>query len=104
MSGRRCIGALEVVFSEIEKHHKADDFMYDMYRAASVKEFELVQEQSDKLLRERPAIKDLFRRAARRGLIQVDAAERWLGYCGNRNDTADASIVGHGIVRVELAR
>ena len=52
--------------------------MYDIYRAASVKEFELVLEQSGKLLRKRLAawfasnrqadrlpFKDLFRHAAR---------------------------------------
>ncbi len=98
---RRCIGALETVFREIGKHRAADDFMYDIYRAACVKEFELVLEQSGKLLRKRLAgffasnrqadrlvFKDLFRHAARHGLIGAAAAKRWLGYRDNRNDTA----------------
>ncbi len=97
---RRCIGALETAVGEIGKHRKTDDFMYDIYRAACVKEFELVLEQSGKLLRKRLAaffasnrqadrlvFKDLFRHAARHGLIEADAAERWLGYRDNRNDT-----------------
>ncbi len=97
---RRCIGTLETAFGEIGKHRAADDYMYDICRAACVKEFELVMEQSGKLLRKRLAaffagkkqadqlvFKDLFRHAARHGLIEVDAAERWLGYRDNRNDT-----------------
>ena len=98
---RRCIGALESAFGEIGKHRTVDDFMYDIYRAACVKEFELVLEQSGKLLRKRLAaffasnrqadrlvFKDLFRHAARHGLIEADAVERWLRYRDNRNDTA----------------
>ena len=58
-------------------------------------------EQSGKLLRkrlanffasnqqaDRLAFKDLFRHAAKHGLIESDAAERWLRYRDNRNDTA----------------
>ena len=52
---RRCIDTLERALGEIEKHRKADDFLYDVYRAACVKEFELVLEQSGKLLRKRLA-------------------------------------------------
>ncbi len=65
------------------------------------KEFELVLEQSGKLLRKRLAawfagnrqadclhFKDLFRHAARHGLIDSGAAERWLPYRDNRNSTA----------------
>ncbi|WP_419160890.1 nucleotidyltransferase substrate binding protein [Candidatus Palauibacter sp.] len=32
--------------------------------------------------------KDLFRHAARHGLVRVEAAERWLLYRDNRNRTA----------------
>ncbi len=98
---RRCIDTLEAAFGEVGKHRLTDDFMYDIYRAACVKEFELVLEQSGKLLRKRLAaffasnrqadrlvFKDLFRHAARHGLIEADAAERWLGYRDNRSDTA----------------
>ncbi len=96
---RRCIGTLERAFGEIGEYHE-DDFLYDVFRAACVKEFELVLEQSGKLLRKRLAdffasnrqadrltFKDLFRHAARHGLIDADAVERWLGYRDNRNDT-----------------
>ena len=58
-------------------------------------------EQSGKLLKkrlaaffasnrqaDRLAFKDLFRYAAKHGLIDPDACERWLQYRDNRNDTA----------------
>ena len=98
---RRCIRTLERALDEIRKHGDADDALYDIYRAACVKEFELTLEQSGKLLRKRLApffasnrgedrlvFKDLFRHAAKHGLIEADAAERWLRYRDNRNDTA----------------
>ena len=97
----RCIGALERALSEIEAHSGADEFLYDIYRAACVKEFELILEQSGKLLRkrlaaffasnreaDRLAFKDLFRHAAKHGLPDTDVVERWLRYRDHRNDAA----------------
>ena len=98
---RRCLRTLEQAVDEVEKYRGTDDFLYDVFRAACVKEFELVLEQSGKLLRkrlaaffasnrqaDRLAFKDLFRHAAKHGLIEAEAAERWLRYRDNRNDTA----------------
>ena len=98
---RRCIQALEFALAEAGKGQEANDFLYDIYRAACVKEFELVLEQSGKLLRkrlaaffasnrqaDRLAFKDLFRHAAKHGLMDPDTVERWLQYRDNRNDTA----------------
>ena len=98
---RRCIQSLELALDEIDKHQDANDFLYDIYRAACVKEFELILEQSGKLLRKRLAaffasnrqadrlvFKDLYRHAAKHGLIDPGAVERWLQYRDNRNDTA----------------
>ncbi len=95
------IGALERSLERIGLHEGADDFLYEIYRTACVKEFELVLEQSGKLLRKRIAeyfasnrqadcltFRDLFRHAARHGLIETDVVERWLGYRDNRNDMA----------------
>ena len=97
---RRCITSLERATQEIgsiDPH----DVLYDIYRAACVKEFELVLEQSGKLLRKRLAayfasnrqadrlhFKDLFRHAARHDLMDVETVERWLRYRDNRNETA----------------
>ena len=77
------------------------DVLFDLYRAACVKEFELVLEQSGTLLRKRLAaffgsnrradklyFRDIFRHAAKHGLIDTEAAERWLVYRDQRNDTA----------------
>ena len=96
---RRCLWTLEFAVSELERT-EAGDIAYEIYRAACVKEFELVLEQSGKLLRKRLAaffasnrqadrlsFKDLFRYASKHGLIEADAAERWLLYRDNRNDT-----------------
>ena len=98
---RRCISALELAFGEISKLRESDEVFYDIYRATCVKEFELVLEQSGKLLRKRLAayfssnrqadrlvFKDLFRHAAKHELMEPEAVERWLHYRDNRNDTA----------------
>ncbi len=98
---RRCIQSLEVAFHEISQGNEADDTLYDIYRSACVKEFELVLEQSGKLLRKRISayfasnqqtdrltFKDVFRHAAKHSLLEPDAVERWIAYRDNRNDTA----------------
>lgn len=97
---RRCIASLERAVFEIEKLDTSEDVLYDIYRAACVKEFELVLEQSGKLLRKRLAsyfatnveadrlnFKDLFRHAAQHDLIETSTVERWFRYRDNRNDT-----------------
>ena len=98
---RRCIKTLEHALAALRAHGSEDDVLYDIYRAACVKEFELVLEQSGKLLKkrlrpwfasnreaDRLAFKDVFRHAANHGLIPAAACERWLEYRDNRNDTA----------------
>ena len=49
---RRCLDTLESAPREIARH-RPDSIAYDIYRAACVKEFDLVLEQSGKLLRKR---------------------------------------------------
>jgi len=97
---RRCIASLERALEQLGRPG-LDEVMYDIFRAACVKEFELVLEQSGKLLRKRLAaffasnrqadrlvFKDLFRHAAKHGLLDCDTVERWLQYRDSRNDTA----------------
>lgn len=97
---RRCLATLEHALSALGRCDP-DNIEYDIFRAACVKEFELVLEQSGKLLRkrladyfasnrqaDRLAFKDLFRHAARHGLITPEACERWLAYRDTRNETA----------------
>ena len=97
---RRCLNTLERALDQLGRH-EADSIMHDVYRAACVKEFELILEQSGKLLKkrlrpwfasnkqvDRLVFKDVFRHAAKHGLIEAEACERWLRYRDNRNDTA----------------
>ena len=97
---RRCLDTLERAVEGLLRHG-SDDVLYEVFRAACVKEFELVLEQSGKLLRKRVrpwfasnrqadrlVFKDVFRHAAKYGLIDTEACERWLRYRDNRNHTA----------------
>ena len=96
----RCIDVLETALARLQQQSPGD-ISYDIYRAACVKQFELVLEQSGKLLRmrlrdyfasnleaDRLVFKDVFRHAARRGLLSVESCERWFEYRDNRNSTA----------------
>ena len=96
----RCIDALESAFEHLQQHG-SDEVFYDVFRAASVKEFEIVLEQSGSLLKkrlrpyfasnrqaDRLTFKDVFRHAAKHGLMSLEACERWFAYRDNRNDTA----------------
>ena len=96
----RCINTLESAFDQLQNHEPANTF-YDIFRAAAVKEFEIVLEQSASLLKrrlrpyfasnrqaDRLTFKNVFRYAAKHGLISVESCERWFSYRDNRNDTA----------------
>ena len=74
---------------------------YDLYRSAIIKEFEVILEQSGKLLKkvllpyfssknalDKLTFKDIFRYASTHGLLTLDEVERWLLYRDNRNLTA----------------
>ena len=78
-----------------------EEIDYDMYRSACIKEFEIIIEQSGKLLKKalKPyfhsskavdvlVFKDIFRNAALHAIIDTDTCERWLIYRDNRNSTA----------------
>ena len=96
----RCIDTLQSAFDQLQQR-KPDDSLYDIFRAASVKEFELVLEQSGSLLKkrlgpysasnrqaDRLTFKNAFRYAAKHDIISVETCERWFTYRDNRNDTA----------------
>ncbi len=95
----RCVKTLEKSLELLNKSDEAD-IEYDMYRSACVKEFEIILEQAGKLLKKclRPYFhsskevdqlffKDIFRHAAKHGLISIEETERWLRYRDNRNTT-----------------
>lgn len=96
----RCIATLERAFNALNEQPDDSD-LYDIYRAACVKEFEIILEQSGKLLKkclkpyfatpkqvDQLTFKDIFRTAAKHSLISLDESERWLAYRDNRNSTA----------------
>lgn len=96
----RCINTLEKAYELLTKANP-ENIDYDMYRSASIKEFEIILEQSAKLLRkvlkpyfhsskeaDKLSFKDVFRQALLRSIITVEMCERWLVYRDNRNSTA----------------
>ena len=108
----RCINTLESAFEQLQGRSPGDAF-YDILRAATVKEFEIVLEQCGSLLKkrlrpyfssnrqaDRLTFKDAFRHAAKHGLITVEASERWFIYRDNRNDTAHN--YGEGFAEITL--
>jgi nucleotidyltransferase substrate binding protein (TIGR01987 family) len=97
---KRCNLALKKAFDYLSKYDK-DDIEYDMYRSAVIKEFEIILEQSGKLLKKllRPYLhsnkavdklpfKDLFRQAGLHSILSIDEVDRWLNYRDNRNSTS----------------
>jgi nucleotidyltransferase substrate binding protein (TIGR01987 family) len=97
---KRCILTLEQAHKLLQES-EAESIQYEMYRSACVKEFEIILEQSGKLLKkclkpyfhspkpvDKLVFKDIFRQAALHDLITIEAVERWIEYRDNRNNTA----------------
>jgi nucleotidyltransferase substrate binding protein (TIGR01987 family) len=96
----RCIKTLQNAYALLIKEDP-ETINYEMYRSACIKEFEIILEQSGKLLRktlqpyfgtskevDKLYFKDLFRHAVLRSLIPDETCERWFEYRDNRNSTA----------------
>lgn len=96
----RCIKTLEKAFTLLTNTNP-ESIDYDLYRSACIKEFEIIMEQSGKLLRkvikpyfhsskvvDKLVFKDVFRQAVLRSIISAESCERWLEYRDNRNNTA----------------
>lgn len=96
----RCISTLEKAYGLLLQTNP-ENIDYDMYRSACIKEFEIILEQSGKLLRKvlKPYFhsskavdglnfKDIFREAVAHGIITPDLCERFFAYRENRNNTA----------------
>lgn len=97
---KRCIETLQMANQRLSVA-EPESIDYEMFRNALVKGFELTLETSGKLLRKalKPyggssreidalTYKDVFRRAAKHGLLTPEAVDRWFKYRDNRNDTA----------------
>ena len=96
----RCINTLEKAHGLLLKANP-EHIEFDMYRSACVKEFEIILEQSGKLLRkvlkpyfhssqavDKLYFKDVFRQAVVRSIISPELCERFMEYRENRNNTA----------------
>ena len=97
---KRCIEALDKAYGHLQEY-SSDDIEYDIFRSAVIKEFEIILEQSGKLLKkvlkpyfhsskavDKLYFKDIFREAGLHSLIEIDEVERWLEYRDNRNSTS----------------
>ena len=97
---RRCIGTLEAAVGHWRREG-ANGPLRDIFRAACIKEFELVLEVGGALLRrrlrdffasnreaDRLTFRNAFRHAAKHGLLSAEACERWLQYRDIRNASA----------------
>lgn len=97
----RTAATLEQALLELGKLSSDNSVLYDLYRNAAIKSFELSLETSGKLLRK--ALKayggsprsvdalvfnDVLRHAGKHGIFDQAAVERWLAYRANRNTTA----------------
>lgn len=96
----RCIKALDRANILLEKYD-VEDIEYDIYRSAVIKEFEIILEQSGKLLKkilkpyfhtskavDKLYFKDIFREAGNHGLLEIEEVQRWCEYRDNRNSTS----------------
>lgn len=103
----RTAATLEQALIALDKTAPDDGVLYDLYRNAAIKSFELSLETSGKLLRK--AIKayggnprsvdalvfnEVLRHAGKHALLDQAAVERWLTYRANRNSTAHDYGVG----------
>ncbi len=110
----KCIETLEEALKRLAQVEQ-DSVEYDIFRAACVKEFEIILEQSNKLLNRRlqphfaseRRVRDFtfaetFRNAATHGLLSQEECERWLEYRVNRNQTAHDYGLGFAEVTLKL--
>jgi nucleotidyltransferase substrate binding protein (TIGR01987 family) len=103
----RTAATLEQALVELAKTPDATSVLYDLYRNAAIKSFELSLETAGKLLRK--ALKafggsprgvdalvynDVLRHAGKHGMLDQAAVGRWLAYRANRNSIAHDYGVG----------
>lgn len=97
---RRCIETLRLSLDFLQGS-QPETTQYEVYRNAVIKGFELILEMTANLLRkalkayggnpksvDELSFKDVFRHAGKRGLMSVEAIERWFVYRANRNIVA----------------
>ncbi len=97
----RTAATLEQALLALGKTPSPDDVLFDLYRNAAIKSFELSLETAGKLLRK--ALKaygcaprnvdalvfnDVLRHAGKHAILDEAGVTRWLAYRANRNNTA----------------
>ncbi len=98
---RRTADTLEQAIIKLADVNPADEVLYDLYRNAVIKSFELSLETLGKLLRkalklyggsprevDKLVFNDVLRHAGKHGLLDEAGVERGLAYRANRNTTA----------------
>ncbi len=96
----KCTSNLILAADLLAKQKRGND-LYEVYRSAVIKEFELILEQSGKLLKKAISpyfssnkqtddmfFKDIFRYAHKFGLLDEKETKRWLEYRDSRNQSA----------------
>ena len=96
------IEALERAYGMVDTSGREDESFVGHYGWSCIREFDLILEQSGKLLRkllaeylssnrkaDRLKFRDLFRHAAHHDLMDTAAVERWLGYRASCDDTEE---------------
>jgi len=97
---KRCIQTLRQSLILLLQQ-KPTSLEYEIFRNATVKGYELTLETAGKLLKkalkpffanprevDQLVFKDVFRYAAKHGLISIEECNRWFTYRENRNNTA----------------
>ncbi|MGV8893350.1 MAG: nucleotidyltransferase substrate binding protein [Burkholderiaceae bacterium] len=97
----RTADTLEQALLALAKTRQEDGVLYDLFRNAAIKSFELSLETTGKLLRkgikafggsprsvDALVFNDVLRHAGKHGLLDQSGVERWLSYRANRNNTA----------------
>jgi hypothetical protein len=92
---------LQKALEAIETHQKTDDIMFDLYRNAALKSFELSLETAGKLLRKALRLyetnpkkidslifNDVLGYALKHDILDQNSVERWFEYRLNRDNTA----------------
>ncbi len=97
----RTADTLEQAIIRLAEVGPDDGVLYDLFRNAAIKSFELSLETTGKLLRkalklyggsprevDKLVFNDLLRQAGKHSLLDMPGVERWLAYRANRNTTA----------------
>lgn len=97
----RTVDTLEQALLGLQGCPDTQSTLYDLYRSAALKSFELSLETAGKLMRkalkaycgsprevDKLVFNDVLRGCGKHGVLALEAVDRWLVYRANRNNTA----------------